>query len=55
MIAIIKQKQLRLSISIVQTITYLQGSCMITIGKIPRMTDVNYKFSLTTIISTVLW
>ena len=36
MIAIIKQKQLRLPISIVQTITYLQGSCMITIGKIPK-------------------
>jgi SRSO17 transposase len=36
MIVIIKQKQLRLPISIVQTITYKQGSCMITIGKIPR-------------------
>ena len=36
MLAIIKQKQLRLPISIVQTITYMQGSCMITIGKIPR-------------------
>ena len=36
MIAIIKQKQLRLPISIVQTSTYLQGSCMITIGKIPK-------------------
>jgi SRSO17 transposase len=36
MIAIIKQKQLRLPISIVQTTTYLQGSCMITIGKIPK-------------------
>jgi len=36
MVAIIKQKQLRLPISIVQTITYMQGSCMITIGKIPR-------------------
>ena len=36
MIAIIKQKQLRLPISIVETITYMQGSCMITIGKIPK-------------------
>ena len=36
MITIIKQKQLRLPISIVQTITYMQGSCMITIGKIPK-------------------
>jgi len=36
MVAITKQKQLRLPISIVQTITYMQGSCMITIGKIPR-------------------
>jgi SRSO17 transposase len=36
MITIIKQKQLRLPISIVQTTTYLQGSCMITIGKIPK-------------------
>jgi SRSO17 transposase len=36
MIVIIKQKQLRLPISIVQTTTYLQGSCMTNIGKIPR-------------------
>jgi SRSO17 transposase len=36
MVAIIKQKQLRLPISIVQTTTYMQGSCMITIGKIPK-------------------
>ena len=36
MVFIIKQKQLRLPISIVQTTTYLQGSCMINIGKIPR-------------------
>ena len=36
MVAIIKQKQLRLPISIVQTITYMQGSHMVTIGKIPR-------------------
>jgi len=36
MVTIIKQKQLRLPISIVQKITYMQGSCMITIGKIPR-------------------
>ena len=36
MITILKQKQLRLPISIVQTRTYLQGSCMITIGKIPK-------------------
>jgi len=36
MIVMIKQKQLRLPISIVQKITYMQGSCMITIGKIPR-------------------
>jgi SRSO17 transposase len=43
MIAIIKQKQLRLPISIVQTITYLQGSCMITIGKIPRKLQSFYK------------
>jgi SRSO17 transposase len=33
---IIKQKQLLLPISVVQTITYKQGSCMITIGKIPK-------------------
>jgi SRSO17 transposase len=32
----IEQKQLRLPISIVKAITYMQGSCMITIGKIPR-------------------
>jgi hypothetical protein len=36
MVTIIKQKQLRLPISIVQTRTYMQGSCMTTIGKIPR-------------------
>jgi SRSO17 transposase len=36
MVTIIKQKQLRLPISIVQTTTYMQGSCMITIGKIPK-------------------
>ena len=36
MIAILEQKQLRLPISIVETITYMQGSCMITIGKIPK-------------------
>ena len=36
MVTIIKQKQLLLPISIVQTRTYLQGSCMITIGKIPK-------------------
>jgi SRSO17 transposase len=35
MVMIIKQKQLLLPIRIVQTITYMQGSCMITIGKIP--------------------
>ena len=33
---IIKQKQLHLPISIVKAITYIQGSCMITIGKIPQ-------------------
>jgi SRSO17 transposase len=33
---IIKQKQLLLPISIVQTKSYKQGSCMITIGKIPK-------------------
>jgi len=33
---IIKQKQLLLPISIVKASTYLQGSCMITIGKIPQ-------------------
>jgi len=36
MVAIIKQKQLRLPISILIPSTYMQGSCMITIGKIPR-------------------
>src|SRR4030042_5028111 len=36
MVMITKQKQLPLPISIVQTNTYKQGSCMITIGKIPR-------------------
>jgi SRSO17 transposase len=36
MVMIIKQKQLRLPISIVQTKHYRQGSCMITIGKIPK-------------------
>ncbi len=36
MVIIIKQKQLRLPISIVQTKSYKQGSCMITIGKIPK-------------------
>ena len=36
MVMIIKQKQLRLPISIVRTSTYMQGSCMITIGKIPK-------------------
>jgi SRSO17 transposase len=35
MVMIIKQKQLRLPISIVNAITYKRGSCMITIGKIP--------------------
>ena len=36
MIVMIKQKQLRLPISILETITYMQGSCMVTIGKIPK-------------------
>jgi len=36
MITIAKQKQLRLPISILITTTYMQGSCMITIGKIPQ-------------------
>ena len=36
MVMITKQKQLRLPIRIVETITYKQGSCMITIGKIPK-------------------
>jgi len=36
MVMIIKQKQLRLPIRIVNAITYKQGSCMITIGKIPK-------------------
>ena len=36
MVVIIEQKQLRLPISIVITSTYMQGSRMITIGKIPR-------------------
>jgi SRSO17 transposase len=36
MVMIIKQKQLRLPISIVYTSTYMQGSCMITIGIIPQ-------------------
>ena len=36
MVMIIKQKQLRLPISIVQTKHYRQGSCMINIGKIPK-------------------
>jgi SRSO17 transposase len=36
MVAIIKQKQLPLPISIVNAITYKQGSLMITIGQIPR-------------------
>ena len=35
MVVIIEQKQLRLPISIVITSTYMQGSCMITIDKIP--------------------
>jgi SRSO17 transposase len=43
MVAIIKQKQLRLPISIVQTITYMQGSCMITIGKIPKKLQCFFK------------
>jgi len=33
---IIKQKQLLMPISIVKASTYLQGSCMITVGKIPQ-------------------
>jgi SRSO17 transposase len=36
MVKIIKQKQLLLPIRIVKAITYKQGSCMITIGKIPK-------------------
>ena len=36
MVTIIKQKQLLLPIRIVQTTTYMQGSCMTTIGKIPK-------------------
>ena len=36
MILIIKQKQLLLPITIVQTKSYKQGSCMVTIGKIPK-------------------
>jgi len=40
---IIKQKQLLLPIRIVNTITYKQGSCMITIGKIPRKLQCFFK------------
>jgi hypothetical protein len=36
MVLLIKQKQLLLPISIVQTKSYKQGSCMVTIGKIPK-------------------
>ena len=36
MVMIIKQKQLPLPISIVKAIAYKRGSCMITIGKIPK-------------------
>jgi hypothetical protein len=36
MIATVKQKQLRLPISIVKATTYMQESFMITIGKIPQ-------------------
>ena len=36
MVMIIKQKQLRLPIRVVIAISYKQGSCMITIGKIPK-------------------
>jgi hypothetical protein len=43
MAMILKQKQLRLPISIVQTKTYMQGSCMITIGKIPKKSQVFFQ------------
>jgi hypothetical protein len=43
MAMILKQKQLRLPISIVQTKTYMQGSCMITIGKIPEKVKFFFK------------
>jgi len=43
MVLIIKQKQLRLPISIVETTTYMQGSYMITIGKIPRKLQCFFK------------
>jgi SRSO17 transposase len=36
MVVTIKQKQLHLPISMVKTSTYKQGSCMVTIGKIPK-------------------
>jgi len=36
MIVLIKQKQPSLTTSIVKAITYTQGGCMITIGKIPK-------------------
>jgi len=43
MVAMIKQKQLRFPISIVQTITYMKGGCMITIGKIPQKVQSFFK------------
>ena len=43
MIAMIKQKQPILTISIVETTAYQQGGCMITIGKIPKKVQTFFK------------
>jgi SRSO17 transposase len=43
MVMIIKQKQLLLPISVMQTMSYKQGSCMITIGKIPKKVQSFFK------------
>ncbi len=43
MIVMIKQKQPILTISILETIAYQQGGCMITIGKIPKKVQTFFK------------
>ena len=43
MIVMIKQKQPRMTISIVKAISYMHGGCMVTIGKIPQKVKLFFK------------
>ena len=55
MVAIVKQKQPLMPISIVQTNTYKHGGYMITIGKIPQKVKGFFKPAVTPQFCLFLW